>query len=366
LLGLDLSFAHHELLLPIGISFYTFQTLSYTIDLYRRRIPVERNLLRFAVYVSFFPQLVAGPIVRASHFLPQLRSAPRVDRERFCGGLALVFQGLFKKIVIADLLAELGVDAVFARPDAYSSWDLLLALYGYAYQIYNDFSGYSDIAIGTARMLGFNIPDNFDRPYLSQNLREFWTRWHISLSTWLRDYLYISLGGNRRRPLRVRFNLLATRVLGGLWHGAAFNFVLWGAYHGLLLVVYRLLERVLPEDGGGSRARPFVQTVLFFHLVAFGWIIFRAESLAHLGALLHALLFSFHVTLDPATLLLVKKVALFGSIPLLYQFFQYIGEDPFPARRFVLPLRTAFYVVLFYAITIFGYSDAQSFVYFQF
>ena len=195
--GWNLSWMHHELLLPVGISFYTFQTMSYTIDLYRGEKVLEKDLLRFAVFVAFFPQLVAGPIVRAKQFLPQLRGVPNVTVERFHDGLLLVFRGLFKKIVIADLLATLAIDKVFANPTAYSSWDLLFALYGYTFQIYNDFSGYSDIAIGLARMLGFDLPLNFNRPYLAQNAREFWTRWHITLSTWLRDYLYISLGGNR-------------------------------------------------------------------------------------------------------------------------------------------------------------------------
>lgn len=209
-LGLDLTFLRHELLLPVGISFYTFQTLSYTIDVYRREMPAEKNLVKFAVFVAFFPQLVAGPIVRAADFLPQMHRLPEITRERVHDGLRLVFQGLFKKIVIADLLAGLGVDAIFARPGDFSSLDLLFGLYGYSFQIYCDFSGYSDVAIGAARIFGFELTKNFDRPYLAQNVREFWARWHISLSTWLRDYLYIALGGNRGSKRRTNFNLMMT------------------------------------------------------------------------------------------------------------------------------------------------------------
>jgi len=278
LFGLEVVWLRHELLLPVGISFYTFQTLSYTIDLYRRRIEAEPDLLKFSVYVSFFPQLVAGPIVRASDFLPQLRRTPNVTPERFNDGFALLFQGLFKKIVIADLLARLGVDAVFANPSAFSSVDLVFALYGYAFQIYNDFSGYSDIAIGTARILGFDLPQNFDRPYLAQNVRDFWTRWHISLSTWLRDYLYISLGGNRISALRTQANLLITMLLGGLWHGAALNFVAWGAYHGILLVLAGRGAERAPERRGLAR---LWRQVGCFHLVVFGWLLFRVRDWDH-------------------------------------------------------------------------------------
>lgn len=275
-LGWDLSFLRHELLLPVGISFYTFQTMSYTIDLYRGEQVFERDFIKFAVFVSFFPQLVAGPIVRARQFLPQLHTVPPVTVDRFHDGLLLVFRGLFKKIVLADLLATLAVDKVFADPSAFSSWDLLFALYGYAFQIYNDFSGYSDIAIGVAKMFGYELTVNFNRPYLSQNMREFWTRWHISLSTWLRDYLYISLGGNRAPPFRVRVNLMITMLLGGLWHGAALHFVLWGAYHGVLLMV----TRMLPKDEGPVSIASMVQKqILCFHLVAFGWLLFRVQDL---------------------------------------------------------------------------------------
>ena len=295
--GIDISFLQHDLLLPVGISFYTFKTLSYTIDVYRREITHERNFIKYAVYVSFFPQLLAGPIVRAKDFLPQLRSTLRVTEEKFNSGLFLIFQGLFKKIVIADLLATFAVDEIFANPLQFSSWDLLCALYAYTFQIYNDFSGYSDIAIGVAQMLGFKTPQNFNRPYLSQTVREFWSRWHITLSTWLRDYLYISLGGNRVRPWRLKFNLMTTMVLGGLWHGAALNFVIWGTYHGILLVISRIIGTPMQAK---SLFHKLCRQFVCFQLVAFGWLFFRISNIDLLEDYLRGLLsFDGGTTLHP-------------------------------------------------------------------
>lgn len=274
--GVDASLIRSRLLLPVGISFYTFQTLSYTIDIYRKQVESERSLVKFALFVSFFPQLVAGPIVRARDFLPQLHRRPNIDSYRISSGLLLVFQGLFKKIVIADLLATLLVDDVFASPNQFGAWDLLLALYGYSFQIYNDFSGYSDIAIGSARLLGFDLPENFDRPYLARNVREFWSRWHISLSTWLRDYLYFPLGGSRTSRFRTDINLMLTMLLGGLWHGSGINFVLWGAYHGILLVVAHARNQA---HRGASR-HPWKERLVCFHLVTWGWLLFRIGDLS--------------------------------------------------------------------------------------
>ncbi len=286
-LQVEMGSLRHSFLLPEGISFYTFQSLSYTIDVYRRRTQVEPDFVRFALYVAFFPQLVAGPIIRANEFLPQLRREPDVSRERIHTGLALMFRGLFKKVVLADLLAGLGVDAVFANPGEFSSLTLLLAIYGYSFQIYNDFSGYSDVAIGAARFLGFNIPANFNRPYLSQNMREFWTRWHISLSTWLRDYLYIPLGGGHRAPGRVVFNLMTTMVLGGLWHGAAINFVLWGLWHGILLVLSRGISK---SPAQASVFQTLWRRAACFHLVGVSWLLFRISSFSSLVAYVRGLL----------------------------------------------------------------------------
>ncbi|MEO0652627.1 MAG: MBOAT family protein [Planctomycetota bacterium] len=315
LLGLNVSLPHHQLLLPVGISFYTFQTLSYTIDLYRRRIEVERDLTRFALFVSFFPQLVAGPIVRASEFLPQLAEPRSVRAEQVRLGISRMFRGLAKKILFADLLGATLVDPVFADPGAASSIDLALGLYAYAFQIYADFSGYSDIAIGAALCLGYVLPDNFNRPYLSQNVREFWTRWHITLSSWLRDYLYIPLGGNRGTPRRTAINLSLTMLLGGLWHGAAANFVLWGAYHGALLMFARSSDRRAGEQRT-ALATVFLRRLVCFHLVLFGWLLFRIESLSDLGVYLSNLVaFSGSMAAAPGAVGLLALAALAHFIP---------------------------------------------------
>jgi len=265
--------------LPIGISFSTFQMLSYLIDVYRGA-PHEDSLGDFALFVSFFTQLVAGPIVRPSVLLPQIKRKARADSEQMQLGLFLVAQGLTKKIVFADFIGR-HVDTVFAGPAQFNSVSTLIAVYAYAFQIYFDFSGYTDIAIGCGKLLGFEIPDNFNLPYLARNMREFWQRWHISLSTWLRDYLYISLGGSRvKRRSRVHINLFITMVLGGLWHGASWTFAIWGLYHGVLIVANHIRRgnpRLrAPEDC--SWGRKAFQVFLTFHLVCAGWIFFRSQT----------------------------------------------------------------------------------------
>jgi alginate O-acetyltransferase complex protein AlgI len=263
------------LVLPLGISFYTFQSLSYTIDVYRNRRVATDDLLDFAVYVSFFPQLVAGPILRAGTFLPQLARNHSASSEEILSGLNQVARGFAKKLLGADLLAEY-VDLVYAAPGDFGAVNHLLAIYAYAFQIYFDFSGYSDIAIGTARTLGFRVPENFRLPYLARGPADFWTRWHISLSTWLRDYLYIPLGGSRISRGNTYRNLGITMLLGGMWHGAAWGFVLWGVFHGAWLAIHRALFR----DRGGFRVPPLLSVLVTFHLVCFGWVLFRAPSLA--------------------------------------------------------------------------------------
>jgi D-alanyl-lipoteichoic acid acyltransferase DltB (MBOAT superfamily) len=277
-IGVEVSLPVLDVLLPVGISFYTFQTLSYTIDIHRRRLEPTESLLDFALFVAFFPQLVAGPIVRAAHFLPQLGRRPTLDDTAISQGLARILEGLFKKVVIADTLAVSIVDPVFLAPRDFGTVDTLLAVYAYALQIYCDFSGYSDIAIGSARLLGFNIPENFNAPYLARDLRDFWRRWHISLSTWLRDYLYIGLGGSRGSSGRTQVNLLVTMLLGGLWHGAAWRFVIWGGLHGLGLAATRAWQRARDLEARGSRPVVVAQQLFTFHVVCAGWIFFRAPG----------------------------------------------------------------------------------------
>ncbi len=283
--GFGIHLPASELALPVGISFYTFQTLSYTIDIYRGELKPARNLREFALFVAFFPQLVAGPIVRAKDFLPQLERRPFLDVENLKRGLYRIAEGLGKKVLIADVLAVHLVDPVFAPGSQAGPLHSLLGVYGYAMQIYCDFAGYSDIAIGSALLFGFKIPENFKAPYLARSIQDFWRRWHISLSTWLRDYLYIPLGGNRRGPVRTYVNLMATMLLGGLWHGAAWRFVFWGGLHGAWLAVNRWWQR----RGFGALPGPLgrvLATVLTFHLVCLAWVFFRASDLQSAFAVL--------------------------------------------------------------------------------
>ena len=271
-------------LLPVGISFYTFQALGYSIDVYYGRVRAERNFVTYALFVTFFPQLVAGPIERTGNLLPQFRVNHGFDYDRVTAGLRLAAWGMFKKVVIADRLA-IYVNGVYGNPAAYPAASLALATFFFAFQIYCDFSGYSDIAIGAARVLGFNLMSNFRQPYFARSIADFWRRWHISLSTWLKDYLYIPLGGNRKGAGRQKLNLLITFLLSGLWHGAAWHFVAWGALHGVFQLVGRstapfrstIGRRIgLPEE---SRMRKIIQVCVTFALVCFAWIFFRANSI---------------------------------------------------------------------------------------
>jgi alginate O-acetyltransferase complex protein AlgI len=271
-----------DIILPLGISFYTFETISYIVDVYRGRIRAVRNPLDYAVFIMFFPHLVAGPIVRPRDFLPQVRRPKQFDWDRAHLGIRLFLLGFFKKAVIADNLGQLVVDPIFKSPESFGSWSIWLGVVAYAIQIYGDFAGYSDMGIGLAHLLGFKLPLNFNYPYLAGNIADFWRRWHISLSSWLRDYLFIPLGGSRGGTARTYVNLLTVMVLGGLWHGANWTFVIWGGYHGLLLVIHR----ALPRPGWFTRAiRPLAVPVTFL-LVCTGWVFFRATSLAEAGVIL--------------------------------------------------------------------------------
>ncbi len=274
-----------NLLLPIGISFYTFQSLGYTVDVYRGKTPVERSLLQFALYVSFFPQLVAGPIERSSNLLPQFRRWSRFDAARVTSGLAQILWGLFKKVVIADRLAIV-VDTVYRTPGDFQQIHFAIATVFFGYQIYCDFSGYSDIAIGSARIFGVDLMSNFNRPYSATSVSDFWRRWHISLSTWFRDYVYLPLGGSRVSSLRWGFNIMVVFLVSGLWHGANWTFVMWGGVHGLYMVAGRLMGRGgerLHRTMGSTRKLPsltMARRVATFTLVMATWVFFRADSIA--------------------------------------------------------------------------------------
>jgi alginate O-acetyltransferase complex protein AlgI len=293
--GVGCPLRHLDIMLPIGLSFHTFQSLAYVIEVYRGRYRAERNLGVYALYVLFFPQMVAGPIERPQHLLNQLRHHPTFDHERVVSGLTLMLFGFFQKLVIADRLAPM-VKNVYSDPTGHAGIELLIASYGFAYQIYCDFSGYSCIAIGAARVLGFDLMKNFDRPYSSRSISEFWHRWHISLSSWFRDYLYIPLGGNRVGPCRWAFNILIVFVLSGLWHGASWTFVAWGALNGLYLIfgtwtaAWRGRARAAIGLEGRTRLKEAVQTLVTFHLVVVGWVFFRSATMAQAFSILGRML----------------------------------------------------------------------------
>lgn len=271
----DLSFGN--IALPIGISFFVFEAISYAVDLYRKEMKPANTTLDFCFYIAFFPKLVAGPIIRAKDFLPQMHKKLSLTKEDAGAAIFLIVIGLIKKAVISDYISTNFVDRIFDSPMSYTSFENLMAVYGYTLQIFCDFSGYSDMAIGLSLLMGFKIPPNFLTPYKSQSITEFWRRWHISLSSWLRDYLYISLGGNRKGKIRTYVNLFLTMLIGGLWHGASWKFVIWGGIHGLLLAIERYMKQWIPLSSDKFFPR-LIRILITFHLVAFCWIFFRAKD----------------------------------------------------------------------------------------
>jgi D-alanyl-lipoteichoic acid acyltransferase DltB (MBOAT superfamily) len=349
--------------LPIGISFFTFESMSYVIDVYRRDTPPHKSYLEYLTFVAFFPHLVAGPIVRPKDLLPQLAARPSWDGARASRALLLIGTGLFKKIAIGDYLALNLVDRVFDAPTQYSALECYVAVVAYAVQIYSDFSGYTDIAIGSAELLGVRFPSNFDAPYIAFDIVDFWRRWHISLSTWLRDYLYIPLGGNRHGRARTYFNLLATMVLGGLWHGANWTYLVWGALHGLGLACNRALRELSGRERPTTAFTRVLGTVGTFHFVLLAWIFFRADSLRGARVVLSQLatLTSYHPNLDRRVLAVLGLGLALHLVP--------ARAESFVRERFALLPALAQGVVLFcllLAVRRMASSEAVPFVYFQF
>lgn len=367
LLGITLSPFALQIILPVGISFYTFKSMSYTIDVYRRTIPATDRLQEYAIYTAFFPQLLAGPIERASALLPQIHSIRRLSWEQFRIGVFEIGWGLVLKVFAADNLALL-VNNLLHEPKM-TGFTCLLAGYAFTFQILGDFAGYSYMSNGVARLLGFETMRNFNLPYFATNPREFWQRWHISLSTWLRDYLYIPLGGNRLGPWRTRFNLMATMILGGLWHGANLTYVAWGAYHGLLLAVHRLLPSRKKRPGGTGRGLTAViaglKLLIFFHFVVVGWLIFRADSLQQSMEIFRAIAGNFHFNLA-AHQEAIKKLAFYVAPILVIEGLQYFRNDLLVILKLPVLLRAGVYVVFFYLIAVFGFYGAQDFFYTRF
>lgn len=287
-----------HLLLPIGISFYTFENLSYTIDVYRREIKPVDNFMDYLFFLSFFPKLMMGPIVRAADFIPQISKPYELDSEDIGKGMYLIIAGLFKKVVISDFIYQNFVQYIFDDPSKHTGLECLIGVYGYAMVIYCDFSGYSDMALGIARWTGFKIPPNFDSPYQSSSITEFWRRWHISLSSWLRDYLYIPLGGNRKGKVRQYVNLFITMLIGGFWHGASWNFIFWGALHGTALAVDKVRIDTLKKRGGSpagwkGTVLKIGGVLLTFHFVCFCWVFFKAATFQDAWSLIHQVAYDF-------------------------------------------------------------------------
>jgi D-alanyl-lipoteichoic acid acyltransferase DltB (MBOAT superfamily) len=375
LAGVGVRYSALHLTLPVGVSFYTFQALAYVIDVYRRQQPVERHPGIFALYKAFFAQLVAGPIERPQRLLPRLKQATKLEYARVATGASLILWGLFKKVVIADRLA-IYVNEVYDHPGSYHGLPVVLATYLFAFQIYCDFSGYSDIAVGSARLFGYDLMQNFDRPYLSRSLREFWSRWHISLSSWFRDYAYIPLGGNRVAPWRNQLNLLIVFLLSGAWHGAAWTFVVWGALHGGYLLVglwTASLRRAVADAVGLTRVprlHAFLQRVVVFHLVTLAWLFFRAKDFGSAWTLLSSAL---TLRFSPRDLLVRSMGAYELSIGLgaigfmsaLHLWQKGANTADFLASRGT-PARWGLQYVMLVGILLFGEFNLTRFIYFQF
>ena len=361
-----------NIFLPVGISFFVFQSMSYTIDIYRGQIrPLER-WIDYVFYLSFFPQLVAGPIVRAKDFIPQIRRPLFVSREMFGTAIGLIVIGLLKKAIISDYISLNFVDRIFDEPALYSGFECLMGIYGYALQIYCDFSGYSDMAIGIALLLGFRFPKNFDAPYKAATITEFWRRWHISLSSWLRDYLYISLGGNRKGKVRTYLNLIITMVLGGLWHGAAVRFVLWGALHGVALALHKMWLAIVPwAKANGKDMNPLSRvlgTILTFHIVCLGWLLFRAEDMQTVHLMLYQILHSFNTSIIPQFVLGYKEVLALIVIGYGMHFIPSAidGDMQRKVTNSSFWWQVALLVIVAWCVMQIKSSDIQPFIYFQF
>lgn len=376
--NMEYNISAFKLLLPMGISFYTFQTLSYTIDVYNGKIKPEKHLGIFALYVSFFPQLVAGPIERSDRLLPQFYEKHDFEYNRVTNGLKRMAWGLFKKVVIADRIAII-VNTVYNNPQNYEGLALMIATGCFAIQIYCDFSGYSDMAIGSASVIGFDLMENFKRPYFAKSIGEFWSRWHISLSTWFRDYVYIPLGGNRVKLSRNLFNLMITFLVSGLWHGANWTFIIWGGIHGLYLIFGKLIKKSREKLFLKLKLKeiPIINMLITFVLVCFAWIFFRANNMSdanyiitHLFSGLNKIqnLHELKSTVINLGLDQWQLVILFCSI--IIMFFVHILEEKKSVINRIMKLPVIFRWILYYSLVMiiifFAITNNKEFIYFQF
>jgi len=408
-------FEFDKILLPVGISFYTFQTISYSIDIYRGKIKPVKNMLDFGFYVSFFPQLVAGPIVRAADFIPQLYQKYQLSKEDFGRAVFLILNGLIKKMVIGDYIAVNLIDRVFDNPLHYTGFENLMALYGYSLQVYADFSGYTDIAIGIALLMGFRLPVNFNSPYKAANVGDFWKRWHISLSTWLKDYLYIPMGGNRKgsfftyinvfiilsfvvlisgklflayifvgailvfaltayysesfkRKINTNINLMTTMLIGGLWHGASWQFVIWGGLNGLGLVFYKYWKEISPFGKLPIWFSRLIGIIITFNFITFTRIWFRGETMETTGNILHQLIYDFNIGIVPQFLLAFKSVMLLMLIGYIIHWLPSTIKKRYQQIFIQLPLwsKGLFIIIAVFIIYQTRTAEMQPFIYFQF
>jgi alginate O-acetyltransferase complex protein AlgI len=352
-----------NIILPMGISFYTFQTMAYSIDVYKGKVHAETHLGKFALYVSFFPQLVAGPIERAEKLLPQFQNnTNKLSFNNLISGITQILFGLYKKVVVADLIA-IYVQSIYGDFELYTGFTPLFATYLFAIQIYCDFSGYSDIAIGSARILGYDLMENFKTPYFSKSITEFWKRWHISLSSWLRDYLYINLGGNRKGRILTYRNLMITMLLGGLWHGASWNFVIWGFLHGLYLGLERLLNFPSYIDSKSTITK-VISRAITFNLVSFAWIFFRAENFTNAIGIISRIFESdyfFNIKIQDSNIFLsiILNILIFLSL-------EKVINKQINKNDITIPKITFLHALLIILIVLFGVNQGSQFIYFQF
>ena len=369
--GFDIS----KIILPVGISFFTFQTISYSVDVYRGKLKPVRSIIDFGFYVSFFPQLVAGPIVRAAEFMPQLYQKFSLTRQEFGHAVFLILNGLVKKMMISDYISINYVDRIFDSPASFTGFENLMAIYGYSIQIYCDFSGYTDIAIGVALLLGFRLPINFNSPYKALNITDFWHRWHISLSSWLRDYLYIPLGGSKRGKTRTTINLMITMLLGGLWHGANLRFVIWGGLHGLGLVIHKLWVKLNSSYNKYYNVRTsrnwfthFLSVFLTFNLVSFAWIFFRSENMNDAQTMISQIGSNFQPGLIPILISSYYKIFLIIFIGLGIHWLPSSFKEYYRGKFINSHMLFKIFFVILVVFLIYQAKSAeiQPFIYFQF
>ncbi len=361
-------FTIDKIILPVGISFFTFQTISYTLDIYRKKIEPVKNIIDFGFYVSFFPQLVAGPIVRASDFVPQLYQKFNITKEEFGFAIFMILNGLLKKLVIADYIAVNFVDRVFSNPGTYGGFENLMALYGYSIQVYADFSGYTDVAIGVALLMGFRLPTNFNSPYKALHTGEFWKRWHISLSTWLKDYLYIPLGGNRKGKARTNFNLMLTMLLGGLWHGASWQFVIWGGLNGIGLVIYKYWRKISPFAESKHWPVRFYAIFLTFNFITVTRIWFRSESMQIVNGIMHQITQAFNFSQIGEVIFAYKNIFALMLIAMIIHWLPVKIKNGYKEIFINFPqwAKAVTVVLAVFIIWQARTADLQPFIYFQF